>query len=1015
MRVFSKAQTQAFRTFGEELSVLAGAGSGKTSVLVERFLTAVTEKGISPGRILAITFTEKAANQMKMRLIDACRERGLHELRRQIEGAYISTIHGFCARLLKENPIESGLDPFFRVLGEGEADIFSGKILDTLFEEEARNARWVEILSQIGEEAARDSIRKMADLFRATGGDESIFRLAGTPEEKDRKKEFVRVVRRFQVMFDAEKRRLSCYDFDDLLFLAYKLLSDKAPAQAGVRSRIQKLFSLVLVDEYQDVSSLQDALIDLLRSDGNLFIVGDIQQSIYGFRHAEPEVFRRRIRSHQDQAAAKNIVLSENYRSRPEILGFVNQFFRNIFPESDFFALEAGKRFTSSRDIAVEVLCLARDKKEDDADADTMRVREARCLSSWIEEQIVSGSMIEEDGRSRPVRYGDIALLLRASGPSRFYEQELLERNIPFHVVKGKGFFEKPEIADLMGLLKLIEDPEDDIALAGVLRSPLVAISDDALYWLSRRAKSRSSEEPLVRGLDAFQAIEQLSSEDREKIGRFSTLLGSLRDGKDELRLAGILDRALEQSDYEAKLLSCPGGRQRVANVRKLIETADTFSSSGVINVGDFVRFIGTLSERDRLEPEAKLEGGTRNAVTISTIHAVKGLEFPIVIVADMGARRQAKSHGPFAAMPGEGLGQRTKDPETFKPVDDETYKIILERTAVREEAEGWRLLYVAMTRAKEHLLLSGSVSLSAKDGEFKKDGTWMNCLCAAIGHHPARGSAAMLDVQGIKVGIVSAAPPVSAKKIDHEVQNTPSQWPEGLAASIDRRLHAKFKSYDETEDRTVSDLLAAAGGKEAKRKIIEDRDTDDQSQEGEWVTSANEFGTIFHRLMEYLALARPAKISLRGLFSRVASPLSEVERKKLWDQASVFWNSPWGRQVRQARRIYPELPFLYKTPYGLLKGQIDLVFQQANGDWVILDYKTHKIVKAEKEATANQYAFQLALYVLVFKKLYGEAPKTGVLYFSSLGEDWQTAYSEADYVATEKKLDLAFERVIKW
>src|SRR3989338_1493721 len=234
---FSKDQEVAFSVLEKELCVSAGAGSGKTSVLVERFLRAVTQKNISPGRILAITFTEKAANEMRSRLVEACRERGLHEFRREIENATISTIHGFCARLLKENPIESGLDPFFRVLGEGETDILAAETLDALFEEEASSRAWMATLSEIGEDAARDSIRKLYDLYRATGGDESIFKVSGAEEEKERKKEFVRIVKRFKDAFDERKKRLSAYDFDDLLFLTTRLLSGTTVVQQAVRAR----------------------------------------------------------------------------------------------------------------------------------------------------------------------------------------------------------------------------------------------------------------------------------------------------------------------------------------------------------------------------------------------------------------------------------------------------------------------------------------------------------------------------------------------------------------------------------------------------------------------------------------------------------------------------------------------------------------------------------------------------------------------------------------------------------
>lgn len=1014
---FSKDQEAAFCVFDKELCVSAGAGSGKTSVLVERFLRAVTQKNISPGRILAITFTEKATNQMRSRLVEACRERGLHEFRREIEDAYISTIHGFCARLLKENPIESGLDPFFRVLGEGETDILAAETLDVLFEEEASNPAWMAILSQIGEDAARDSIRKLYDLYRATGGDESIFNVSGVEEEKERKKEFVRVVKRYQDTFDERKKRLSAYDFDDLLFLASRLLSGTTIAQKAVRARYRKHFELVLVDEYQDVSPLQDGLIELLKNERNLFIVGDIQQSIYSFRHAEPDVFRRRIESAKSAgSAAKNLVLKENYRSRAEILGFVNSFFTGIFPASDFFALDPKKAYKLSASPAVELLCLPRDKKEEGVDVNQMRVREARRLAAWIGETVSSGAMIEENGRTRPVGYGDFAMLFRAATSSRLYEKELSERGIPFEVMRSKGFYDKPEIADLLGFLKLLENPEDDIALAGVLRSPLVGTSDDTLYWLAKHAKKSSRDEPLARGLDGFDLIGEIPPEEKRRISHFKDLMKKLRKEKDRLRLAGVLGLALEKSDYEAKLLLWPDGPKRVANVRKLLEMADGFEANGVIGVGDFVRTLERLSEREALEPEAKLESGVRSAVTLSTIHAAKGLEFPVVLIADMGSRAQVRTRGPFTALPGLGLGQKIKDYETGRSSEDDTYKLISEKLSGREEAEEWRLLYVAMTRAKEKLVLSGSLSLGAKDGDFKKDGTWMNCLCSTIGFHPLRqagrlpaGRQGVIDFHGVKVGILD--PSVKEARPTASKGDARPDLPEDFAEALKKRLGTEFMSYEETEDFTVTDLLVRTQGEQAPEAALEEDFREESRDDEEPVTPANEYGTIFHRLLERLVLKKTAKLSRAGLFSRLAAPLTKAEKEIFWKQAVKFWTGPWGQAIRKAERLYPELPFIFKTSKGLLKGQIDLVFKSAEGDWIILDYKTGALSgAADRKLKTEAYRFQIELYALVFKRLYGEAPKKGSLYFSSTGETSDFIFKSSDFDRLEQKLAKALD-----
>ena len=1005
---FSEAQALAFQIFDKELSVSAGAGSGKTSVLVERFLRAVTEQRLSPRRILAITFTDKAAGEMKSRLVEECRKRNLHDFRRDLETAYISTIHSFCTRILKENPIESGLDPNFRVMGEGEAEILAGKRLDTLFEEEASGARWMRILSEIGEEAARDTLRRFYDLYRTAGGDESIFQISGTSEEKERKKEFVRVARRFQAMMNAEKRRLSSYDFEDLLFLTYRLLSDKAPIKAAVRERYQKLFSLILVDEYQDVSPLQDRLIDLLKSERNLFIVGDSQQSIYGFRHAEPEVFRRRIGAHEKNPAARHIPLAENYRSRPEILKFVNGFFSAVFPASEFLKLEAKKPFTQSHDQVVELLCLSQDKASDDADAGAMRIREARRLAAWIRELVHSGFKIEEEGRERPVRYGDIAILLRTTSPARFYEKELAESHIPYDLVKGKGFYDKPEIQDLVGFLTLIEDPRDDIALAGVLRSPVVGISDDTLYWLSRYAKKRLSEDPLSGIFAKMGNAKELSGEDRQKLSRFEALLCSLRNGKETLRVSGVLERMLEETDYETKLLLRAGGRRRVANVRKFLSIARKFETNGVVGVGDFVQFIGHFSERERLEPEAKTGGQTRDSVVLSTIHAAKGLEFPVVIVADMGAKSQNKTRGPFLAMAGVGLGQRAKEPGEEKPRDDETYQKISEILKTREEAEEWRLLYVAMTRAKERLLLSGSLALSKKDGDFKNDSRWMNRVCGALGFHPAEVLGSSVDFQGIKVGLVAPMLPAPTAESVEESSGT-LEWPSDFAKSLDARIDTKFRVYEEIGDFTVTDLLLKSLEDTNSAECFVDEKEWEEGREDADDAPRNEYGTIFHALMEHLILTRPGKLHKKPAIWKISKTLSEGQKEELWRSVVKFWEGPVAKEIRRAEECFPELPFIYKTKHGILKGQIDLVFKTNTGRWVVLDFKTNKIGPAELEMTADRYQWQLALYALVFQKLYGEAPGKGVLYFSSLNKTKEFSYEPSDFKKFEEELERLF------
>ena len=984
---FSAAQLRAIRTFDKELSVSAGAGSGKTTVLVERFLTAVTENGLPPDRILAITFTDKAAAEMKTRLVAECRKRGLSSARRALENAAIGTIHGFCARFLRENPIEAGIDPFFRVMNDGEAFIIAENMMDLAFETEAGDPSFLALFKEFKEEALRTSVRALYDQYRASGADESLFAFPKQDAAARSKAAFIRAVKRFESLYDAEKKRLNAYDFDDLLLWTYRLLSAKDAASRAVLERARSRFSLVLVDEYQDVSALQDRIIHLLKSGPNLFMVGDSQQSIYGFRFANPGVFGRHIESHRAGGKGENIVLSDNYRSRAEILAFVNGLFSKLLPGSEFIALAAAAASAAARPGAVELSVNARSAGDEDPDIDSARVLEAARTAERVADLVASGEAAS---------YRDIALLFRNAVPSRYYEKELAERGIPYHAVKGKGFYEKPEIQDMIGALTVLVEPANDIALAGVLRSPMVGVSEDALYWLARSAKAEDKDIPLWAAFEKPLPPE-LTASDRVKLETFLALRKELSECRETLPVAELMGRLARRTDLEAKLLAMPGGRQRAANVRKLTELAAGFSSTSVAGVEDLVRYLKRLADSGPLEAEAKLEQSDRDAVTLSTIHAAKGLEFPVVIVCDMGGKGKSPSRGSFFATPEDGLGMR----------DDDIYENASARVKEREKAEELRMLYVAMTRAKDKLILSGSVSLD-KNSEYKAETNWMHRTAAALGWTPGASGVLSLGPGGAKAVIAEPAA-VTQRRAQPAGDEEPA-LPRSFEAELAERLDTVYPSYEESRDLTVTDLL------EASKKAPDDIEAvfvPEPEEPGVFVTPANQYGTIFHRFLEYCADTRPRKIVKNEIFKRITAALSADERERLFTEAGAFWESAWGRELAAAKRVYTELPFLYKTPRGLLKGQIDLVYQNAAGEWTILDYKTGQVSAAGVAEKAAGYALQIGLYVLVFKELTGELPDRGVLYFSSCGAAHTRSFRAADLPGEARALAQAYEKAL--
>ena len=1126
---FSKEQREAIELFDKDVYVLAGAGSGKTTILVQKFLYAITQKGIEPDRILAITFTERAANEMKTRLVRECDERQLGEFRRKLENSYISTIHSFCARLLKENPIESGIDPFFRVLGQGEAEVIMEKVMDALFEEEASSARWIEILVDFGETAAREALKRFYYLSRVMASEEDLFKcrdfaskkneitqkitkelkdllaqaelqkpgssvdsikdsasqllalfekgaspgwggIGSVSELKKRlnrriqdlkpsvealhekldewaafqvqemaepvKKEFIRVLMRFKESYEKEKKDLAAYDFDDLLYMAYQLLSGDEPAQKEVRERTRNLFSYILVDEHQDTSPLEAAIVDLLKKENNLFLVGDVQQSIYGFRDADPEVFKKQTEAGTAGGRGKKIVLSENYRSREEILLFVNQISSRLLNQADFEPLKAKRDFVSKKPRAIELLPVL--KSKEGGGLKKARVVEARTLACHIQEMVVSGLTVEErDGRIRPIRYQDIAILLRKSTDSHLYEKELADRGVPYYTFRGHGFYDQQEVKDLVNFLNVIENPDQDIPLAGVLRSSLVGVSEDALFWLASHAKQDDADVPLASALGEVVKIKELFSEDAAKLGRFNELLLDLRKNKDRVKLSELLETMLGRTHYEAKLLTGAEGRLKAANVRKLVEISRSLEQNGVSGIGDFIIYLKNLSAQEVTEPEAKIQAEGSDGVTISTVHGAKGLEFPCVVIADMGGKPRQNNSDRFLLSKEYGIGVKLKNSQDNSVFPDYSYLKAHQRAQEIETAEADRLFYVAMTRAKEHLILSGCMDAKAK----RKEGgerAWMDKVASILGFDPNQEVKGEIEFEGSKIWVLGAQ--------DKYVKTGSSAWSfarqpavrallakgepiselvaKDIGAKRDRKAFAELKnrlakpskSYEEKQDHTVTDLLLASLKDQPTRASIASEATDavEEAEGEEAATPRNEYGTLFHNLMEFLVLKRPAKITQAFFNPALMRGLNLSERKEMQESVLKFWSGAWGMQIKKARRCYPELPFIYKTKYGILKGQIDLVFQANDGQWIILDYKTNVISPSEKAVLAKQYELQLALYALIFRELYGEAPAKGVLYFSTLNDAVEFPYQKKDFDGFENELDANFLKAMK-
>jgi ATP-dependent helicase/nuclease subunit A len=415
----------------------------------------------------------------------------------------------------------------------------------------------------------------------------------------------------------------------------------------------------------------------------------------------------------------KNLSLCENFRSHKLLISFFNRFFNFImrdgkehyeinFKEDDH---QDYQRESADTGPCVELITM-----QGEENSQQQRRREAVAVSKRILEVVQPESDIviyerDENGREIPKAhpdYSDIAILFRRFTHIKLYERELRRREIPYYVVKGRGFFACQEVKDILNFLKYLDGESDSIALVGLLRSPLVGISDETLYMLLRGIPR--DDRPITAGMIETQlskVTSKLTHDDRNVLSLFLSLFVLLKNMKDRLAPAELIERIIEHTHYEAVLLTTFQGEQKVANVRKLIELARRFSKRETGLLRDFISYLVDLVERDLLEPEAQTTLENANVVRLMTIHQAKGLEFPVVFLPDMGhSIHQPSNRIIFDEERGLAATYYRTSTESYE--ETMTHREIKELNQKKDQAESKRLLYVAVTRARDYLVLSG-------------------------------------------------------------------------------------------------------------------------------------------------------------------------------------------------------------------------------------------------------------------------------------------------------------------
>ncbi len=516
--------------------------------------------------------------------------------------------------------------------------------------------------------------------------------------------------------YDQHKAEAGLLDFDDLLLAARNLLRDNA----DVRRRAQTGISLLMVDEFQDTDPIQDKIVHDLCGDrllsGGLFVVGDVKQSIYRFRRAEPRVFHELRQKIPD---AGRLPLNENFRSQPQVLAFVNAIFDGelgaeyepLVAHVSQISPEPCVEFLFSVPSADEI---DPEKGGADDDVDQSAAARRRREGDWIARRITQllGDGVPRvhfrdaatgDFQLRTVDQRDIVILFRAMSDVRYYEEALRQYGLDYYVVGGRAFFAQQEVFDVVNLCRFLDDIDDQVALVGVLRSPFFCLSDDAIFALGHTpAKSLFDTPP-----------PHLAEEQKDRIRFAAKVLGELREKKDRLPIAPLLNLAIDRTGYDAALLTEFLGARKLANLKKLVDMARQFDQSGLFTLADFVDRLRDAVADETHEPLAATHPESADVIRLMSIHQAKGLEFPVVFVADMD--RPLNSQLPPARFDPE-LGPLVSLPEKFGEKRGHP-ALVMHRLSEKKEdfAETLRLFYVAATRAADLLILSANLKQAGR------------------------------------------------------------------------------------------------------------------------------------------------------------------------------------------------------------------------------------------------------------------------------------------------------------
>ncbi len=1094
-RAWTPEQRRAIERRTGDLLLDAGAGSGKTSVLVERFVQSVLQDGVDVSAMLTITFTEKAAAELRDRIRARLREVGAHEAARRTESAFISTIHGFCARVLRVNALAAGLDPQFAVLDRYQSEPLSAAAFEAALDDLAReDSRAVDLIADYTQWSLRAAVLGVYAQLRSAGqerprlpeipaaaldGDDggaaeltaAAHALAGElgaiADPSPRVREAIdrvgaclelvageevwpadlgrgvlprngaalstdacvrytealgnfrthcatvaarpvrelldRLLEGYGRHYAERKRAVSGLDFEDLELVTRRLLLDDSscasatpPASSGSWStscRTPTGCSWSSSSRSPATTCSRSATPSSPSTPSATRRWSCLSGAGTGWRR-----WARARRCRPTSAAGRRSSARSTWHS-PRRSGSGSgrccPGARARAPAPPAARGPGGPGGPGGPpDPAVELVLVDKAADwENEGVASPWRVAEARTLADRVAALVAAGNAPAE-----------IVVLMRATTDMRAYERALEHRGLPTYVIGGRGYWSHPQVVDLVAYLRTLANPRDEESLYGVLASPLVGVSLDALVLLA--AASRASErDPWWLLREPRGELTGLDEADRARLAAFTGWFAAERTRARRCGMEELIDSALVASGYDLTMLAMPGGRRRLANVRKLMRLAREHEDA---NGPDLHGFLDLIADREAghssesRESEAPMEGEGLDAIRLMTIHRAKGLEFPVVVVADLG--RAVRPPSEIVRVTRDGrLGLRLSRAGAGGRENALDYRAIGDAQREAQEAEERRLFYVAATRARERLVLSGALKFEGFMGEGGATGggpaAWLApAFVPELGDVMERGGGEV-DRDGVRIAVRIGRPgdlprepqaPPDAGTSSLSAATAPGgPWPgaggpgaggPGAALPAVTPDLAPARAGSPVSGLSYSSLgeYARCGYRFYAERVLRlpsVPEAHDAPEPLEGPRSAADRGVLIHALLEGLDFGRPAIPGADAVAAAAAQaglhpPPGPAEADELAALVRRFAESELcarlGRATQTRREERFAFPLSADPAHPLVVGAIDVLAREPSGRMLVVDYKSDRLGGADPATVVNlQYGTQRLVYAL--------------------------------------------------